>query len=170
MYFSKWSTLLDIFLIGIFSYVFIVLLLRISGKRTLSKWNAFDFIITVAFGSILASTIVSNSIALSDGAAALALLVLLQFVVTWSTVRSKFLKDVVKAEPTLLFYKGNFLKEDMKKERVTESEILAAIRGNGISSLDKTGAVILETDGSFSVIQTLDDNPTALADVNNKGV
>ena len=141
-------------------------MLRISGKRTLSKWNAFDFVVTIALGSILASIVLSKDVSLADGFAALVLLVGLQFVITSLSVRFKRIKDLIKAEPTLLLDRGEFLPEAMKKQRVGESEIRTAIRASGSAAIEEIEAVVLETDGSLSVVKkSSNDSRTALKDV-----
>jgi len=150
MFFQGWEGLLRVVIVGPLAYVSLILVLRISGKRTLSKMNAFDLIVTVALGSTLATVILSKQVALAEGILALALLVLFQFVVTWLSVRSKTVKDLVRSEPTLLVYRGEFLADALSKQRVTEAEILQAARSHGIATLEEQ-LVILETDGSLSV-------------------
>src|SRR5690606_18050222 len=133
-------------------YVGLVVILRVSGKRTLSKWNSFDFVITIALGSALATVILSKQTPLPEGLAVLALLVGLQFLVTWSTVRVEWLDRLVKGRPSLLVYRGEFLRGVMQRVRVTDTEIYAALRGHGITDIERAVAVVLETDGSFSVL------------------
>ena len=151
--FYSWSELGRTLLIGALAYFILVFLLRISGKRTLTKLNAFDLVITVALGSTLASTIMSKSVALAEGATAFALLVLLQLVITFLSVRFKAVSKLIKAEPQLLLFDGQFLGEAMLRERVTEAEVRSAVRGGGAASLHAVHAVVLETDGSLSVIK-----------------
>jgi uncharacterized membrane protein YcaP (DUF421 family) len=152
MFFSSWSSLLRIVVVGVPAYCALILLLRISGKRTLSKFNAFDLIVTVAFGSTLSAGIISSDIALADVVAAFALLVLLQFAITWSAVRWSPVDRILKAEPRLLYYRGEFLRAAMKAERVTEGELLAGVRSNGRAGIEATHAIVLETDGTLSVV------------------
>jgi uncharacterized membrane protein YcaP (DUF421 family) len=152
--------------VGILAYIVIVFLLRLSGKRTLSKWNSFDFITTVAFGSILATLLLSKDTSLLQGALGFALLVLFQYVLTWLAARSDIVQKLIKSEPALLLYQGYFQQEILKSERVTEGEVLAAIRANGNSAMEDIAAVILETDGTFSVVPTLKgSSASALKDV-----
>ena len=146
----------SILLIG--SYVGLIAILRISGKRTLSKMNAFDLVVTVALGSTLATICLSKDTALLQGLLVLALLVLLQLVVAWISVRSEMFQKIIKARPTLLFHKGNYLDGALLKERVSREEIVAAIRAQGISNLRGVFAVVLETDGSFSVLKSEPDS------------
>ncbi len=160
------SPLIRVAVVGTLAYVALIVLLRLSGKRTLSKWNAFDFVVTVALGSILATVVLSRAVALADGLVAFVVLVGLQFAITSMSVRWRWVRRLVKSEPTLLLDRGWLLRDAMREQRVTESEVLAALRSAGISAVEDAFAVVLETDGSFSV---LSDAPagtaSALADV-----
>ena len=152
MFFHSLSDLTRVLFVGAPAYVALLMLLRISGKRTLSKLNAFDFVITVAMGSTLATILLSRDVSLSEGIAALALLILLQFLITWTSVRSSAAHQLVKSNPALLFYRDRFLTDALRRERVTRTEILAAARSQGFSDLASVGGVVLETDGSITVI------------------
>ncbi|MGF1514897.1 MAG: DUF421 domain-containing protein [Elainellaceae cyanobacterium] len=162
--FNDVPSLLHTFLAGSLGYVAIILMLRISGKRTLSKWNSFDFVVTLAFGSILAAMLLSKSTSLAQGTLGFGMLVLYQFILTRTASRSSVVQDLIKAKPTLLLYEGQFLDKTLKQERVARGEVLASIRSQGIGDSSKVAAVVLETDGSFSVIKDLEDS-SALKDV-----
>lgn len=88
MIFDSWSGLLRILVIGTAAYIALIFLLRVSGKRTLGKMNAFDLIVTVALGSTFATAVINRSVPLAEGVLALALLVYLQYAITWLSVRS----------------------------------------------------------------------------------
>ena len=152
MLFDGWYDLLRIHVIGVCAYAGLVLLLRLTGKRTLSKMNAFDLIVTVALGSTLASALLTSDVSLAEGLLAFAVLCSLQYALTFASVRWPRFEKLVKAEPTLLFFRGRHLDEALRRQRVTREEILAAIRANGSVALDSVDAVVLETDGSFSVV------------------
>ncbi len=157
MFFSSWENLGRTLIVGVMAYVLLVVLLRISGKRTLSKMNAFDFVVTVALGSILATIVLNRDVALAEGALALALLIALQFAVTWSSVRMPWVEKVVTGEPRMLLYRGRCLPSAMKGVRITRDEVLAAVRQQGVASLEDIEAVVLETDGSLSVVKRSGD-------------
>lgn len=157
MFFDDWQGLLRVVVVGACAYVALIVLLRVSGKRTLSKMNAFDFVITVALGSTLATVLLSKDVALAEGVVAFAMLVLLQFTVTWLSVRFGLVRRLVKAEPRLLFHQGRFLDGALRATRVTREEIRQAARTGGVADLADIGAVVLETDGSFSVIRGVKD-------------
>ncbi len=152
MFFDNWHDLLRVAVVGSLGYLWLVFLVRVSGKRTLSKLNAFDLIVTVAIGSILASVLLSKDVSLAEGMVAFTLLIGLQYVVAGLSVRSKPFSRLVKSEPTLLAYRGKLLPDQMRKERVTEVEVLQAIRSEGGGTVEDVAAVVLETDGSFSVL------------------
>lgn len=168
MLFSNWAGVGRTIVVGVLAYSALILLLRISGKRTLAKMNAFDLVVTVALGSTLATVLLSKDVPLAEGVLAMAVLILLQFVIAWSSVRSAMVHRLVKAEPALLFHRGEFLWQVMKAERVTEDEVRAAVRGQGIASMAEVAAVVLETDGSFTVLHPPAQSPaSALIGVTN---
>ncbi|WP_150309187.1 DUF421 domain-containing protein [Planctomonas psychrotolerans] len=152
MWFDTWSDILRILILGTAAYVTLMLLLRLTGKRTLSQLNAFDFIVTVALGSTLATILLSDTVSWADGATALALLVVLQLIVAGLSSRRERVRRVITAEPQLLLQDGMMITHALKSTRVTESEIRQVIRASGYGDLDSIAAVVLETNGKFSVI------------------
>lgn len=152
MFFDNADDLYRVVLVGTLAYIGCVVLMRISGNRTLSKMNSFDLVVTVAFGSTLSSILITKAIALAEGLLAIALLVALQYLMTWLSVRSSAVNSLIKTAPTLLLKDGCMLDDAMKRVRITKDEIRTAVRQIGLGSLDKVAAVVLETDGSLSVI------------------
>ena len=163
VFFNSWGDLARTVLVGTLGYIVLIAFLCVSGKRTLSKMNAFDFIVTVALGSTLASITLSKDVALAEGATAFLTLIGLQFVITWLSVRWEAVAGFVKAEPTLLLHNGQYLRAAMKQQRVLEAEIRAAIRAQGIASVEQVADVVLETDGSFNVIGKSDTDASSSA-------
>lgn len=155
IWFDNWDSLLRVLFISPLAYIAMVFLLRVSGKRTLAKMNAFDFVDTVALGSILASVALNQNIPLANGVAAIVIFIGFQFLLTWLAVRIKSVKTLITSSPSLIFYKGNFLEQAMKKERITEEEIYSAARIEGISALDEIDMIILETTGDITIIEKI---------------
>ncbi len=156
MFFDSWTELARVLLIGSLAYVALVAILRISGKRTLTKLNAFDLVVTVALGSTLATVLLSKDVALAEGILAMALLVFLQFAIAWLSVRSPRFREMVKSEPTLIMRGGEFLDGAMRAQRITRDEVMAALRSNGVMDASQAAAVVLETDGTIAVIKGAD--------------
>lgn len=151
MLFQGWPGIVRTLLVGVLAYAALIVFLRASGKRTLSKLNAFDLVVTVALGSTLATILLSKSVALAEGLTALALLITLQFAVAWFSTRSRRFARLVRAEPALLLRDGEPLREAMRRERITEGELFSAVRDGGGAELADAETVFLESDGSLSV-------------------
>jgi uncharacterized membrane protein YcaP (DUF421 family) len=170
MFFDGWTGPLRTLVVGILAYIALVALLRVSGKRTLGKWNAFDLVVTVAFGSTLSTALLSKETSLFQVVCAFAVLVGLQFTVTWLSIRFRRVREAVKSSPALLLHRGLFLDDALRTERVSEGEVRAAIRASGIAAVEDVHAVVLETDGTISVIGNGDAaSATALRDVERAG-
>lgn len=152
IFFDSWAVLLRTGVIGVLAYASLLTLLRLSGKRTLAKMNAFDLVVTVALGSTLATILLSKDVVLAQGVLAFAVLIALQFVITWSSVRAPWVRRLVTGEPSLLLYRGELLQAALRRTRVAEDEVQAAVRAAGLATLEDATAVVLETDGSFSVV------------------
>ena len=163
MFFHSWGGLGRVLLVGIFAYAAVVLMLRVSGKRTLSKMNAFDFVVTIALGSTLASLLLSKDVPLAEGLLALALLIALQWVVAWLAVRSRGWRKLIKSEPRLLAFRGELNEGALREERITADEVDSALRKAGLAALSDVEAVVLETDGTVSVIGSASEKQTASA-------
>lgn len=146
------ADLLRLAVVGTAAYAALVLMLRVSGKRTLSKLNAFDLVVTVALGSTLATVLLSKTVSLVEGITAFALLVGLQWLVTWTSVRVPAVRRFLAAEPSLLLRDGMFLDHALRAQRLTREEVTAAMRASGHDDPARLRAVVLETDGSISVV------------------
>lgn len=155
MFFDSWSDLLRVVVVGTLAYVALVAFLRVTGKRTLSKLNAFDLVVTVALGSTLATVLLNADVSLAEGVLAFMLLIGLQYGITWLSVRSERFQGMIKAEPTLLLYRGRYVGDAMRQQRVTSEEVLSVLRSQGVQRVEDAGAVVLETDGSISVLKDL---------------
>jgi uncharacterized membrane protein YcaP (DUF421 family) len=149
---DDWTDLWRIAVVSVLTYPALIFLLRLSGKRSLAKMNAFDLVVTVAIGSTLATILLSRDVALIEGFAALAALIGLQFAATWLSTRSRAVRRLLKSTPTLLVRDGHLLDGAMREQRVTDGEVRQAVRSQGIGDLSQVAAVVLETDGSFSVV------------------
>lgn len=153
MYFENLEGLARVALASVAAYAGLVIVLRISGKRSLAKLNAFDFVVTVAFGSTLATIILSKDVPLAEGLLALVMLAALQFLVSSLSVRFLRVNEAVRSSPTCLVRDGHVLEAELRRQRVTRSEVAAAIRKEGVGQIENVAALVLETDGSFSVIR-----------------
>ncbi|UZH54031.1 DUF421 domain-containing protein [Salinimicrobium tongyeongense] len=144
--------LVRIVLVGVTAYLAIVLILKISGKRTLASMSAFDFVIAVTIGAVFGRTLTAKDLSISEAVTAFALLALLQFIFAYLENKSGTFKRIFNSTPTLLYYNGEFIQKNLHKERLDKSKIIGAARKKGFGSMDDVSAVILEIDASLSVI------------------
>lgn len=166
-WFEGWASIGRTALTALIAYSALVFFLRTSGKRTLTKLNAFDLVVTVALGSTLASIVTSDRLPIANGLLALALLIAFQYAVAWLNLRAGWFRRLVKSDPTLLVYDGHLIDDALRRSRVGHDEILSAVRGSGIMQLEDVRAVVLEPDGSLSVLTggRLGGERTTLRDV-----
>lgn len=149
---GSWNDLADAALAAILFYVLIVVLVRVSGKRTTAELNSFDWIINVTVGSLAASGILLDSVPTLRATVAIVVIVALQYLLTTLTRRNETASAIIKDCPTVLLHKGKFLAEPMQHTRVSKEEILNAMRKDGFVHLEEAAWVILETDGSLNVV------------------
>ena len=154
LFFDGWYNIGRASVLALIGFVALIAILRISGKRTLSKLNVFDFVFVVAVGSLFAASIVEKDATLLEGLAAVTTLIVFQAVLAELAARSDPFERLINGEPALLFSRGRFLRRTMKKERITEEEVRAAIRQQGVTRIEDVEAVVLENDGTLTVAWT----------------
>ncbi|NJN02490.1 MAG: DUF421 domain-containing protein [Leptolyngbyaceae cyanobacterium SL_1_1] len=166
IFFENWAEIFRIVISSIAVYIAVVFFIRTSGKRSTSKMNNFDWIVTVAMGSMVGSSILLKDVTVLDGLVGIVMLLGLQFIATKLSVVWSPITDVLHAQPRIVFWQGEFLQKNMRLERVNHHEILSAIRESGYHSLKQVAVVILESNGELSVLaQNSDAQISTLADV-----
>ncbi len=160
---DSWGDVLNVVVFSAVIYAFVIASHRLVGKRAASQMNNFDWIVTVAMGALMGSTILSESVSLVEGLVAVTTLLALQYLVTSAAVRWPTFRHAVQAGPRLLYYEGIALEDALKGERVTESDVLHAARDAGHRSLSEVAAVVLESDGTLSVLPASGDGVATAA-------
>lgn len=154
--FDGWNSVLRVAIMCLLAYPFLIVLLRLFGKRSITKVNIFDFIITVTYGATLSSILTSDKVSFADGVVVLFMLTLLQYIVSKLAVNSQNFSDFIKASPVFLYYEGEFNEELMQKERLRKEDLRGKVRQQGMSSFEKVEAIVFEGDGSLSIIKKED--------------
>jgi uncharacterized membrane protein YcaP (DUF421 family) len=152
---SEWfaisgSQFLGIVLSAISIYVILMVMIKINGLRSFSKMSGHDFAITVAIGSILASTVVSDTPSVIQGA--LAIGTLLGFQSILSLWRIKRVKKYLENEPLLLMRNDHIYEDNLKKAKITKGDLIAKLREANVLHLNEVRAVVLEQTGDISVL------------------
>ncbi|MDE1549794.1 DUF421 domain-containing protein [Jeotgalibaca caeni] len=149
---ADWETIKRILVVGTVTYVFFIISIRTFGKRSLTQMNAYDFSVTVALGSILASTLTNSNLTAASGIVSFSLLLLLQFIIAKASVYFPFFNKIIKAKPTLLFYKGKYDETQLKKQRITKDDLLQAVRLQQHASMNEVLAIVVEANGQLSIL------------------
>jgi uncharacterized membrane protein YcaP (DUF421 family) len=166
IFFDSWRQLLRTAAVGGLSYILLVALLRGAGKKSLARMNVFDSVYAIALGSTLANAVLNPSVTLGNAVVAFIVLIGLQMLLREIARKWDRMENVINGNATIVFRAGEFLQRQMDRHQTTEEEILAAIRQKGILALNDVAAVVLETDGKFSVIANgMTGGKTSLCDV-----
>lgn len=156
---EKWLTdgssdLVMVVISGVATYVAILLYTRLVGLRSFSKMSAADFAMTVAVGSLFASTISSPSPSLAVGLTAIAVLFFGQWGFAFLRMKSSLFSRWVDNEPLLLMRDGKVLDDNLKRANVTRNDLYAKLREANALRLSEVRAVVFETTGDISVLHS----------------
>ena len=152
LFFDNIDKLGRIVLTAVTVYVLIVIITKVSGKRSTSQLNNFDWIVTVMIGSLGASTILLKNIPLIEGISSILVLYVMQFLVTKYASISPQFSSFILSEPRIVFYQGQFLPDAMRAERLTRQELECAMRSEGVNSFDDVEAIVFESDAQLTII------------------
>lgn len=125
--------------------------------RSIADFSVYDFVATLTIGSVLSSTLILSEVTLLNGFLAILIFLALQFIVSKLTTHFPILHHMINPRPKVVFFKGEFRDEALKTARVNKEEIYAAIRRDANTTSDQVDAVILETNGSFSVVTDISE-------------
>lgn len=161
---SQWinggdHNIIAVIISAIVTYAAILLFTRLAGLRSFSKLSAADFAMTVAVGSLFASTISSAKPSLLIGSAALASLFVGQWALAWLRRRSTIVSRLIDNEPLLLMSGATMIDENLRRANVTRADVYGKLREANAISYDQVLAVVFETTGDISVLHS--DDPTA---------
>ena len=171
---EKWfeisiPSLIAVIISSIAIYIAVILFTRIFGKRSFSKMSSFDFAMTVAIGSIIATTILSKSVSLVEGVIGLLTVYVLQLSAALLR-RWKLFQKLIDNQPLLLMDGQQILDKNLQKARVTEGDLRSKLREANVLDLNEVRAVVFETTGDIVVLHTTNAqkqvNQWLLKDVN----
>jgi uncharacterized membrane protein YcaP (DUF421 family) len=153
IFFDSPTAVLRIVVVATLGYIAMIVLLRASGKRTLAQMNEYDFILTITLGASFGRVLTAKEVGLVEVVTTFACLVTLQYVFTFLHTHSPAFGRLVSGGPSLLFFRGDYQREPMRRNHVTEDHILGAVRQQGVGSLEEVEAVVLEPNGRLSVVE-----------------
>ncbi|CAN5844762.1 hypothetical protein BH23ACT2_BH23ACT2_05350 [soil metagenome] len=151
-FWGGWEPLVRIVLVATLGYVWLLVLVRSTGQRTLAKMTPLDFIISITLGSAFGRVITARDVAVSEVGVAFVVLVVLQWAAAYVRGRSRWITRLIDVEPALLYHRGQILHGAMRRHRITEKDLLGAARQNGMGALAEAEVILLEPGGEFAVI------------------
>ncbi|TDN95652.1 uncharacterized protein DUF421 [Salegentibacter sp. 24] len=159
---EKWfgvsiNSLLAVTISAIGIYIAIIIFTRIAGKRSFSKMSSFDFAMTVAIGSIIASTLLYASVSLLQGIVGLGAVYILQISAAYLR-RYAWFQKAIDNTPLMLMDREKILYKNLKKARVTEGDLRSKLREANVVELSQVRAVVFETTGDISVLHTSNED------------
>jgi uncharacterized membrane protein YcaP (DUF421 family) len=149
---DSWEAVGRVVFITTTGYLALMALLRVTGQRTMSQMSGFDLIVGVTIGSAFGRVITATEVALTEALTAFVVLIGLQWIVATAYQRIPALRRIVVNGPALLYLDGEVVERGMRQNRLRREDLLTAVRQQGMGSLDEARAIVLESDGSFTVI------------------
>lgn len=146
-------------------YFIILFVMRVMGKAELSKMSPFQMIVSFMIAELAAMPIESPDISMISGVTAIFTLLFLQVLISFLSIKSDRLKNLFSGAPSLLIDKGQINKKEMKRLRLTLSDLLEALRIGNCPSLSSVEYAVMESNGNLSIIQKADDKPLTPKDL-----
>ena len=134
-------------------YVFLLVAFRLTGKRQVGQLTPFDLIVLLIISNVVQNALIGNDNSLGGGLVGAAAILALNSAVVEVTYRSRRARRLLEAQPTLLIHDGRLLEDNMRRERVTLNDLLAALRRNGVIDPAQVRVAMLEENGGISVIR-----------------
>lgn len=152
----SWGSFGSIVLSALGIYVTVIVMTRICGKRSFSKMSSFDYAMTVAIGSIIATTVLSSTVSMFEGIAGIVTVFILQVVAALAR-RNKKIRSMMDNSPLLLMDGATVLQDNLRKARVTEGDLRSKLREANVTEISQIKAVVFETTGDISVLHKSGD-------------
>ncbi len=145
--------LVDKILRAAFVYFFLLIAMRLTGKRQLGQMSSFDFIVLLMIGNIVQNAMIGNDNSITGGFIGAATILGLNYGIARLTTANKRFERLVEGAPTLLVHNGKVLEEHLRREMITRDELMAALRRQGILAIDEVRVALLEETGAITAVK-----------------
>ena len=135
-----------------FVYFFLLLVVRILGKREIGNTSAFDLIVALILGEVV-DEIIYGDVTILQGVTAIVVVAIWHLVNSWASFKSKTIDKLTGASPTVVIKNGEIQRKNLAKERLNEEELLSELRLMGVDDVKEVKRATLEPNGKISVIQ-----------------
>jgi uncharacterized membrane protein YcaP (DUF421 family) len=133
-------------------YIFLIVGMRMLGKRELGQMSVYDLVLVVVIANSVQNAMVGQDTTLIGGLVAAVTLLLLNRLLTWLVETRPGLRQWMTGDPVLMVRDGHLLGEAMKREGITREHIMAAMREHGIADLNDVQMAVLEVNGEISIV------------------
>jgi uncharacterized membrane protein YcaP (DUF421 family) len=133
-------------------YAFLLVIIKLFGRRELGQLTAFDLIVLLTLSNILQNAMIGNDNSVTGGAVGATVLLAANYVVAYVVYRSRRAERLVEGEPRILIMDGRVQPDALRRELLTEQDVLSAIRRQGYGSFEDVRLVVAEPNGLISVI------------------
>jgi uncharacterized membrane protein YcaP (DUF421 family) len=140
-------------------YVFLMVLLRITGRRQVGQLAPFDLVLLLVLSNALQNAMNGGDNSVTGGVISALVLVGVNWIVGYVAFRNKRLSRIIEGRPEVLIHNGHVFRDVMERERITQSEIDAALRQSGCGSIEDVHFAVLENNGQISVRQRRLETP-----------
>jgi uncharacterized membrane protein YcaP (DUF421 family) len=147
---------MDIVLRGCVIFVFLYVLMRVIGRRELSSLEPFDLILLVVLGDAVQQGLTQDDYSLTGAILAIGTIAMLQLAVSFTNFKFPKLRSIIDGEPIVVVQDGKPIDKNLRRERVTLDDLAAAMRKQGIGSLDDVQWAVMETSGIISFLKKSD--------------
>ena len=133
-------------------YFVLLLMLRLSGKRTVGQFTPFDLLVVVLLGTAVQNSLISDDVSLLGGLILAATLIFCNWLVGHATARSRRLDKLVEGSPVMLLRDGELFERVLRKQGLSRTDVEEALRENGLQEMSQAALVTLEVDGALTVV------------------
>ena len=134
-------------------YVFLLVALRLTGKRQLGLMSSFDLVVLLIISNTVQNAIIGNDNSITGGFIGAITILALNYGVARFVITSKAAERLIDGSPTLLIHNGKVLEQNLRRELLTRDELMAALRRQGILSIDEVRVALLEETGTITAVK-----------------
>lgn len=149
-------------------YLFVVLALRVMGKRQIGELEASELVVTIIISDIAAMPITNTEVPLITNISAILLIMALEVILSFFAYKSTKVRELLYGKASIFFKNGKFDRNEMMRQRFNLADVMEEIRGNGICSISDVEYIVMETNGRVSVIQKSEKAPITAEQFNMK--
>ena len=145
-------------------YFFLLLGLRLTGKRQLGQMSSFDLVVLLIISNVMQNAMIGNDNSVLGGFIGAATVLVLNYAVARLVVSRKGFERLIEGAPTLLVHNGKVLERNLRRELLTRDELMAALRRQGILALEEVRVALLEETGAITAVRKANHPQPPVAD------